>query len=233
MTLAHLAQKTKVEQIGFLGSFLSVFAVTLSAILYYRAESFTFFDHWVSNLGVGSSPSAYLFNVGLKVSAVFYFTFNLYLLNWMHPTRNSVKIIMGFATLFNIIAAIGIFVLTSYNMIDNLPYHSVGAVSFFGFSAAYIFFVYIALYLSKCATKTQFLLTMIILVSYISLTPLMMISLPPSEWPTMLGYMGPELNNARFLEWICLGLFYTFLVQTSRLVTEFRKNESTAVLSMK
>jgi len=224
--LRKVAQKAKVEHIGIIGSFLSVIAVAISCIFYYQNQPFTFFNHWVSNLGVGNNPAAYIFNIGLMVSAVFYFAFNVYLLKWLKPVRKSVKICMEIASFFNVIAVVGIFILTANDMVERLAPHSIGAYMFFGGSATYITLVYIALHLNQNATKFQFLLSLTILVLYLSITPVMWSSLPPSQWSTMLGYMGPELNAARLIEWICLFLFYAWLVQTSRLVIAHRKQQN-------
>ena len=205
---------TLLGKVGIYFAIVCTLPIILSCILYYISDPFPIMGIWVSNLGVGSSISAYLFNIGLCISGILFFVFSVLFSIWFIPHKQIDRWIVRIAQIFNILSVVGIFILTTHNMVSNLPVHSIGSYMFFIGAATYTTGIGLALNHNHQASLMHRIITIVLLVVFLSVTPIILLSVPPTDWPTVLGNMSSQLNLARLMEWIALGMFYIWLIYT-------------------
>jgi hypothetical protein len=187
----------------------------LSSILYYFLQQpFTIFSHWFSNLGVG--PTGWSFNQGLQGTAILYSAMVIFFSARFNHGKPLTRYLMRIGAIFGTIAVVGIFILTTNNMIDGHVTHAVGAYMYFISTPIFCSFVTAALESEGGASKRQWLFTLWLVFASIAMVPLMsiignLIGLAPDQ---ILGSMDPRLGPARMFEWIAVFSFFIWIFQT-------------------
>jgi hypothetical protein len=212
--------------IMILGSFYAMGVMVLSGILYYYfQDSFTIFSLWFSNMGVG--PTGWSFNRGLQGTAILYSFMVLFFIFRFYNTKKSSRILIAIASIFGIVAIVGIFILTENNMIENPSVHNVGAFMYFIATPVYCTMLSVALALEGASSKLQWIVTVGLVITSIAMAPIMSliavhIGIDPSD---VLGSMDPRFAVARLFEWGAVFLFFLWIFQTGLLLRKQSKKK--------
>lgn len=214
----------------FIGSIYALTVMVGSAILYYFIqEPFTLFSHWFSNMGVGITGWA--FNQGLQGTAILYSAMIIIFSLRFRNAKKSTKIMSLLGTLFGIIAVIGIFILTTNNMVEGRILHLIGAYMYFVATPFFTTFETVALALEGSSSKQHWMISLLLVILSISMAPLMSIignsiGIPLAE---VLGSMDSHFGIVRLIEWASVLFFFIWIffmgLQYRNYVTNVIKKE--------
>ncbi|MBD3254761.1 MAG: DUF998 domain-containing protein [Candidatus Lokiarchaeota archaeon] len=120
---------------GILGIFVSIISIFLSIFLYNQVESFSFFTHYISDLGDGPNHSNIIFNLGAIITGILFV--NYFIFSWIIAIKFTHKnqrmnfiLVLGFITSLGYIL-VGIFTKEKARLL-----HNIGSVFYFiGLSA--------------------------------------------------------------------------------------------------
>jgi hypothetical protein len=199
----------------FIGALYAFGVMVVSSLLYYYNQGpFTVFSHWFSNLGVG--PTGWSFNYGLQGTAILYLAMVVVYFWRFIRSEKITRWLAIIATPFGLIAVIGIFILTNYNIETGTELHGIGAYMFFIATPFFTSFISVALKFEGSSSKAQWIISIWLVVISISMAPLMIIMSGQSNLPTesVLASMDPRYGLVRLIEWISVVSFYLWIFMT-------------------
>jgi hypothetical protein len=214
--------RSKIEySLLFIGSIYAMCVMAIGSLLYYLIhEPFTPSSHWFSNLGVG--PTAWTFNQGLQGTALFYSAMVIFITaRFIHGKISSRIITLG-AAICGIVAIVGIWILTTNNMVDSRPLHDIGAYMYFISTPFFTTMITAVMALEKGASKRLWITTLSLTFTSIMMAPLMTIiagniGMDPS---LVLGSMDPRFGLVRIFEWVSV---FTFFLWIHYMAFDYRK----------
>lgn len=180
--------------------------ITVSSILYYLAEPFTFTSHWISHLGAGPNGASVVFTVGLIITCVLALPFLVHLYKVLKPGSEKHKIMLLSAFIASIVAIIGLFINAIWNMnYEGGTLHVSGSTTFFFAGFFMIVFYSIVMLFNKDIPKTQAAVGIVIAGFFAAF----LISFLPNiflgeDLMTLLTSTDPKAGTTRFLEWLVL-----------------------------
>lgn len=146
-------KKTSVVNFGFLGSFIILFSMIITAIFYKSpsGQIFNPFNHFISELGfIGVSNVAWLFNYGIFLGGLLLSIFMFGLGGFIKSKLSTISSIFGIIACW-LGASIGLFPMNDVNS------HIIIALSFFLLSTFTMLLYSIAIYLDSYKTFPKLL----------------------------------------------------------------------------
>ena len=197
---------------GILIGLIGAITIGISAILFSTAEQFTFFSHWISNLGgattqSGISPngSNVVFGVGLVSAAVCAIFFLVYAIKLLKPGNEKTIWLLYLDLMTGLITILGIIIVAFFDMIDWLAIHGVGATMFFmGGMLMVLFFTLTMLFnseIQRIQAIPGLIVSGIFLMFLVTFLPHLLGGI---DLIALLGDTSPTYGWTRFWEWMVL-----------------------------
>ena len=146
------------------GGIIGLTSILIAVILHSITVPVSIFKQFVSNMGIGPNGASVVFMIGLLITATMLLLFFPYAVNtlWIEGDSKGSKkknlILIGGA-IFSIIAIIGLYVLSIFNMsIDTIVIHAIGAIMLFMGAVIVVLLFTIALHIEKRSSKIQLVL---------------------------------------------------------------------------
>jgi hypothetical protein len=224
----HVRYDLRGDKIGLYGTPFSFSMFLLAAVLHFINAPYTFMTQWVSNMGAKGTIARPVFNRGLQIMAVLLALFLIEMGIRFWSDSKKANVALGIAMVSGLVAAVGIFILTIWDMFSDPDAHYIGAYMFFISTPIFMIFSLIAINTLNMGSKQQKIVVGLIVGLYFAFFPVMLYSvsqlLYPSvplveittdQWIGLTSNMSPALGYVRFLEWfLVIGLF-VWLMQTS------------------
>ena len=197
---------------GILIGLVGAITIGISAILFSTAEQFTFFSHWISNLGgattqAGISPngSNVVFGVGLVSASICAILFIVYVMKLLKPGNEKTIWLLYLDLIAGIVTIVGIIIVAFFDMINMLAIHGVGAVLFFMGGMLMVFFFTLTLLLNSEIPWTHsipgFIVSGVFLIFLVTFLPHLIGGI---DLIALLGDTSPTYGWTRFWEWMVL-----------------------------
>ncbi len=207
-------------------------SILIAAILFYILEEFTFFTHYISNLGGAYTNSgtysngyAIVFSIGLILSAICASIFIIYLNRMLQSGNKDTPGMVKVSLLLSIISIIGIVLVALFDMKNAIGIHTIGALMFFVGGMFMILSLSITFYFNTEFSKTQAYIglgTMSVFAIFLGTVGLAIMD-PSVEISTMLSSTSPSLNVMRFWEWMVLFAILSWFAEIGVYTIRFEK----------
>ena len=212
--------------IGIIATIVGVITILGASLLFYSVEPFTFYTHWISNLGGvvtngGQFPngSNIVFAIGLITVGILAIPFMLYVAKVILDGEQKYSILVVIFVLFGIITLLGIVGVALFDMKSQPILHVVFAALFFLGSFLMVLIYSISLFFnSKISWLHGAFSLAIATVSAIFLLTLVPHIAQGGDIAALIVSTGPELSVSRFWEWMFLFAIFSWLFETGVLM---------------
>lgn len=210
---------------GYYGIFTAIAGITtilIASILYFLAEPFNFFSHWISNLGgkftnLGQSPngSNIVFSIGLIITALLALPFIVDLASKLLNKNQKFPWLVICAVVASVITFIGLVSLALFDMKSHLYTHAFASTIFFISAALTMFIFSLAMFFNAKISWKQAIVG--IITSGVAL--FFLLTFIPHLGQSggiinLIGSTSPKLALSRFFEWMFLFSFLFWLIET-------------------
>ena len=224
-----LYEKVKGGYFGVLSAIAGVISISIASILFYSVEPFTFFTHWISNLGgivtnSGEYPNGafIVFSIGLFIIAILAIPFVVNLASKMLSDEQRFPWLVHLAVLAGIATLIGIIGVALFDMKGQLYLHTYSSMLFFIGAALMMFLFSLAmLFNSKISWKQASVGLITSGVSLVFLLTFIPHLGPSGDIISILAAAGEELALTRFFEWMFLFSYFTWSIETGLFSLKF------------
>jgi len=187
---------------GILTALSGAITITLSSVLYYIEEPFTFFSHWISHLGAGPNGGDIVFTIGLIITSAFAIPFLVYLNLYLRKDMKGHKILMLESFIASMIAIAGLIINAVWNMRDDPHLHITGSTTFFFAGFFMIIFYSIWMFLSPKVPNKQAAIGLIVACIFGAFLISFIPSFEQEDLFILLTSTDPIAGITRFIEWI-------------------------------
>jgi len=221
-TLNPIYKKIPGGIFGILVTISGNIALSIAAALFYTVEPFTFFTHWVSNLGGAVTNSGFppnssniVFTIGLVILAVFAAIFVVYLVKILlsGDQNHGWLVICMIAT--GVTTLIGLLTVAFFDMKSQPVIHTYGGVVFFISATLMILFFSLSIFSNSEFPRLLGLFSLIIaaiqLVFLLTFIPHL---LAGEDLVSIVISTAPEMGLTRFCEWIFIIALFTWFAVT-------------------
>jgi len=197
---------------GVLIGLIGAITIGISAILFYSVEPFTFFSHWISNLGGATTNSKLppngsniVFGIGLVSAAICAIFFLNYAIKLLKPGNEKTIWLIYLDILTGFMTIIGIIIVSFFDMINLLAIHGVGATMFFMGGMLMVLFFTLTIILNTeihwAKAIPGFVVTVVFLVFLVTFLPPLLTGVQLLE---LLADTSATYALTRFWEWMVL-----------------------------
>jgi hypothetical protein len=212
--------------IGVIATIVGVITILVASLLFYSVEPFTFYTHWISNLGGvvtngGQFPngSNIVFAIGLITVGILAIPFMLYVAKVLLDGEQKYSILVVIFVLFGIFTLLGIIGVSLFDMKSQPILHVVFAAFFFLGSFLMVFFYGISLFFNSEISWIHGVFCLAVAtVSAIFLLTLVPHIAQGGDIAALIISTGPELYVSRFWEWMFLFSIFSWLFETAVLM---------------
>lgn len=156
--------------LGIAAASVGTIMIIIASILHATAGPFSFFTHWISNLGIGPNGSMYVFNIGLVITVFSFTPFMIYMIrfawNEMEGEHILIKKFSVIITLIlSILTLLGLFLVALFPMWPStIVMHFIAAMMFFIGSMFWTISFTITLFLFRKISILQIVATVVAVV---------------------------------------------------------------------
>ena len=207
-------------------------SIIIASILFFTAEPFSFFTHYISNLGGATTNSGILpngsniiFSIGLILSAICASIFIIYLNRILASGNEKNPGMVKISLILSMISVIGIVLVALFDMKTAIGIHTIGAMMFFVGGMFMILSLSITFYFNTEISKNQAYIglgTMSVFAIFLGTVGLAIMD-PSVEISTMLSSTSPSLNVMRFWEWMVLFAILLWFTEIGVYTIRFEK----------
>jgi len=217
--LVPLYKKVHWGYFGIISMITGVITIFLSSILYYSVEPFTFFSHWISNLGGIETNSAefpnfsyILFSIGIIITTFFTVLFVIGLIRNLLSKDQKYKSLISIGSLCSIFSLIGILGVSLFNLNSYPVIHTYTAMLFFFGSSLMMFFFSLSIIFNKDHNWLIGLLGIFLLIpAFVFLSSFIPYLLEKIDLESLIVTTSLNLAFSRFCEWMYIFAFFIWL----------------------
>jgi len=218
--------------LGITAALIGTIMVIIASILHATAGPFSFFTHWISNLGVGPNGSMYVFNIGLVITVFSFTPFMIYMIKFaLNELKSDSTLFKRFSVIATIILSIltllGLFLVALFPMWpETIIMHFIAAMMFFLGSMFWTVSFTITLFLFRKISIVQITATVVaVVIVAIFLGNIVFLATTvgiPTDLAAFISTSGTPLW-VRFWEWMYLFAILAYVFLTSIYVIRYIK----------